>query len=111
MTLSFNIERKEIVKMLKQYEYNICTVRRFCYTHLGYTKESLEEGREWDVASMFSHRIAWKNEDLETLKEKINGFLKGEYGAYWDLREFLLKNAFERSPEIKDKFLNIIYNG
>lgn len=111
MTLSFNIEQREIVRLLKQYGYNVCTVRRFCYTHLGYTKETLEKDRNWDTSWIFPDRIAWKNEELETLKVKIIEFLKGELGAFWDLREFLIRNAFNRSPEIKDKFLNIIYNG
>ena len=42
MTLSFNIDKKIGIELLKSEGYEICTIRRFCYKYLGYTKDSLE---------------------------------------------------------------------
>lgn len=114
MTLSFNIDRKTGIDLLKSEGYEICTIRRFCYKYLGYTKDSLEAHIVyWSQGRLLPKRIAWKtSKDLEFLKIKIKEILiNNSYNYEYEIWDYYLEKVFKNSPEIREKFLKIIYNG
>ena len=114
MTLSFNIDKKIGIELLKSEGYEICTIRRFCYKYLGYTKDSLETHIVyWSQGRLLPKRIAWKtSKDLEFLKVKIKEMMiNGSYSYEYGIWKYYLKEVFKNSPEIREKFLKIIYNG
>lgn len=114
MTLSFNVDRKTGIDLLKSEGYEICTIRRFCYRYLGYTKSSLEVHIVyWNQGRLLPKRIAWKtSKDLEFLKVKIKEIvIDNSYNSEYEIWDYYVKEVFKNSPEIKEKFLKIIYNG
>lgn len=114
MTLSFNIDKKIGIELLKSEGYEICTIRRFCYKYLGYTKDSLEAHIVyWNQGRLLLKRIAWKtSKDLEFLKIKIKEILiNNSYNYEYEIWDYYFEKVFKNSPEIREKFLKIIYNG
>ena len=114
MILYFSIEKKGGIDLLKAEGYEVCTIRRFCYKYLGYTKNSLEAHIVyWSQGRLLPQRIAWKGpKDLELLKVSIkevviDNFTHNEYKLW----PYYINGVFKRSLEIKEKFLKIIYNG
>lgn len=114
MTLSFSIDKKTGIDLLKSEGYEICTIRRFCYKYLDYTKDSLEAHIVyWSQGRLLPKRIAWKtSKDLEFLKIKIKEILiNNSYNYEYEIWDYYLEKVFKNSPEIREKFLKIIYNG
>lgn len=114
MTLYFSIEKKGGIDLLKAEGYEVCTIRRFCYKYLGYTKNSLEAHIVyWNQERLLLKRIAWKTpKDLELLKVKIKEIvIDNSYNSEYEIWNYYLEKVFKNSPEIREKFLRIIYNG
>lgn len=114
MTLSFSIDKETGIELLKSEGYEICTIRRFCYKYLGYTKNSLEVHIVyWNQGRLLSKRIAWRtSEDLEFLKVKIKEIvIDNSYHSEYEIWDYYLEKVFKNSLEIREKFLKIIYNG
>lgn len=114
MTLYFSVEKKGGIDLLKAEGYEVCTIRRFCYKYLGYTKDSLEAGIVyWSQGRLLPQRIAWKGpKDLEFLKVKIKEIvINNSYNYEYEIWKYYVNEVFKNSPEIREKFLKIIYNG
>lgn len=115
MTLYFSIEKKGGIDLLKAEGYEVCTIRRFCYKYLGYTRKTLTPliKEYWSQERLLPQRIAWKGpKDLELLKVSIkevviDKFTHNEYKLW----PYYINGVFKKSSEIKEKFLKIIYNG
>lgn len=114
MILSVTVSKKHIEDILKKkYGYNICTVRRFCYNHLGYDKTSLEKLlTQHEGFLLLKRRIVWKTEeDLNALYIYITDIIENQhYGNMYALRPFFERYALRSAPEFKKEILNIIYN-
>lgn len=114
MTLYFSVEKKGGIDLLKAEGYEICTIRRFCYKYLGYTKDSLKAHIVyWNQERLLLKRIAWKtSKDLEFLKVKIKEIvIDNSYNSEYEIWDYYLEKVFKNSPEIRENFLKIIYNG
>lgn len=114
MILSVTVSKKHVEDFLKKnYGYNICTVRRFCYNYLGYNKDSLEANIVYYSERIFlRRRVAWRTEeDFNTLYTVIKEILES-HNYYNNLKiwYYFERNMLRSAPEMKEKIKNIIYN-